>query len=234
MKMKQMTIIIFIFLLAGLFYASPSYPYGLITHVGQAQDVIDKAKAGDPSVPTEIAAIITKSSETERAFRSGALDGDIFNFIPFTTGLARTSHERCSSSIANALLKNAKTDTEKAYAYGWAFVHLPGDVIGHGKWVNNVVGTIWDYDKSSFSGTNLQHIQTEKIGDWHTLNKYGFDEYETEGGIIKIKETRLNLDIDLPVRMLRTAIAEVYGLSATSPSVLYDEIAEMAAQVFLY
>ena len=30
-----------------------------------------------------------------------------------------------------SIIKNAKIDIEKAYAYGWALTHLPGDVVGH-------------------------------------------------------------------------------------------------------
>jgi len=50
-----------------LFYSVPSYSSGVITHIGQAQDIINMAKAGNPAIPSDIASIITKSPSTERA-----------------------------------------------------------------------------------------------------------------------------------------------------------------------
>ncbi|MBI5694341.1 MAG: hypothetical protein HZC51_01185 [Nitrospirae bacterium] len=81
------------------------------------------------------------------------------------------------------LLDSAKTDKEKAYAYGWALVHLPGDVIGHPGWVKDLSNNqYWDYDKSPFEEPNSLHIAAEKLGDWYTLNMFGYDEVVFEDG----------------------------------------------------
>lgn len=66
-------------LTAGLLYTTLSYPYGGITHIVQSQVVLDLAhRAGDTTIPSTIRNIITQSAATEKAFRSGALDGDTF------------------------------------------------------------------------------------------------------------------------------------------------------------
>lgn len=192
--MKRLILVLTI-LIIMLFYSVPSYSEGVFTHIGQAQDIIKMAKVGHPSVPPDIAAIITKSPETERAFRSGALDSDIFNALPsgrwsepntYTIGLDvsnlnRRMHERCSALIASIVLNNAKTDIEKAYAYGWALVHLPGDVIGH-PLVNKYAGNggqygdnpeaQWDYNTSPLSGTNGIHADVEHRFDGYVLDKF--------------------------------------------------------------
>jgi hypothetical protein len=213
-------LLVFTVLLITIYYTVSAHSHGLITHIGQAQEIINRAKAGDPSVPPAIAAIITKSPETERAFRSGALDGDLLNFIPpkllldnpitsspisgfDPNNLNRRTHQICSASIAGVLLKNAMrpgaTDVEKAYAYGWALVHLPGDIIGH-PFVNRYVGNDgqwgdkdpvkWDYEKSALSEANWSHINIEERFDGQVLSKFGFDEFQTTQGCYKITTFR--------------------------------------------
>jgi hypothetical protein len=243
--MKKYLLILF-FSIITLFYSVSSYSSGVITHIGQAQDIINMAKAGDPAIPSNIASLITKSPETERAFRSGALDADIFNALIEKykldpNELNRGTHEKCSVLIASILLKNAKTDIEKAYAYGWALAHLPGDVIGHplvnlyagngGQYGNNSP-VKWDYDKSAFSGTNALHCDVERRFDGYVLNKFGFDEFQTPEGNV-IKSPRLDLDIDIPVKFLKDAIGEAFGKSA-EPSLFNLARAEMYIQIFLY
>ena len=39
------------------------------------------AKAGNPAIPADIASVITKNAEIEKAFKAGALDGDIFKTL---------------------------------------------------------------------------------------------------------------------------------------------------------
>jgi len=117
-----------------VFHSASSFGHGIITHLGLAQNIIDRIKQGNSGIPDNIASIIVKNSGTEKAFRGGALDSDLFVLVygnSSTFNVNRSTHENCSILIASLLLKNAKTDVEKAYAYGWALAHLPSDVKGH-------------------------------------------------------------------------------------------------------
>ena len=131
MKRGFLTLVVTMML---LFYSALSLGHGIITHLGLAQNMIDRIKQGNSGIPDSIASIITKNPATEKAFRGGALDSDLFALVygdSSTLKVNRSTHENCSILIASLLLKNAKTDVEKAYAYGWALAHLPSDVVGH-------------------------------------------------------------------------------------------------------
>jgi len=203
-----------------LLYSAPSFGHGIITHLGLAQNIIDRIKQGNSGIPDSIASIITKNSATEKAFRGGALDSDLFAIVDAinASSINRSTHENCSILIASLLLKNAKTDIEKAYAYGWALAHLPADVKGHplvniyagngGQWGENE-GVRWDYDSSALKGTNALHVVTEYQFDGLTLDKFGYDKIdfaEAPGG--SVLKPRLNLDIDIPVGFLHNIITE--------------------------
>lgn len=245
MKMQKLKALLLVGILCSIFlHTSNLFAGGLITHIGMAQEIINRAKAGDSSIPSDIATLITKSRETERAFRSGALDGDILNF---TVGnMADAVHSKESAAIAKALLKNAKTDVEKAYAYGW-ITHYPGDIVTHPEWVNDLAANkgehgpnppvVWDKTNPFYKDTNWEHVKAEKKGDWYALNKFGFNEYEyidPESGVSStIKNPKLDIDIDIPVFFLRKALKDAYGLSKVSPSILYEAVAEMNAQLIL-
>ncbi len=221
-----------------LFYSVPSFGDGIITHVGIAQNVIDRIKKGDSGIPQDIASIITKNSATERAFRGGALDSDLFVLVfPDSSKVNRSTHENCSILIASLLLKNAKTDVEKAYAYGWALAHLPSDVVSHplvniyvgngSQWGENE-GVKWDYDSSAFEGTNALHVQTEYQFDGLTLDKFGYDKIDAPQGYVL--KPRLNLDIDVPIWFLQDTIIEGFG-EAPGAANLYA--AELLMQAYL-
>jgi tripartite motif-containing protein 71 len=252
-KMKNRTVILIASIGLILIYSTSSYSSGVIEHVAQAQAIIDKAKTPDSGIPPEIASIITKSPETEKAFRSGALDGDIFNpliypeyFGPLSSlsaldpyDLVGKTHRRCSASIASFLLKNAKTDVEKAYAYGW-LSHLAGDVIGH-PLTNRYVGNggqdgdnppvEWDPTETSFGEINRLHQKVEEEFDNHALGKFGFDEIHEAGGM-KYYKPRLSVDIDIPVNFLKNSIGDAFGETG-KPGPLRLEIAENLMQGFL-
>ena len=85
-----------------LFYSAPSLGDGIITHMGLAQTVIDRIKQGNSDIPDSIASIITKNSATEKAFRGGALDSDLFVLVyPDSSKVNRSTHENCSILIAS-------------------------------------------------------------------------------------------------------------------------------------
>jgi hypothetical protein len=225
-----------------VFHSAPCFGHGIITHLGLAQNIIDRIKQGNSGIPDNIASIITKSSATEKAFRGGALDSDLFAIIDAinASSINRSTHENCSILIASLLLKNAKTDVEKAYAYGWAFAHLPSDVKGHplvntyaangGHWGENE-GIKWDYNSSYRQGTNALHVQTEYQFDGLTLDKFGYDKIdfpEAPGG--SVLKSGLNLDIDVPISFLQDAIVEGYG---QYPGILPIYAAELLMQAYL-
>jgi hypothetical protein len=225
-----------------LFYSVPSFGHGIITHLGLAQNIIDRIRQGNSGIPDSIASIITKNSATEKAFRGGALDSDLFAIVDAmnASSINRLTHENCSILIASLLLKNARTDVEKAYAYGWALAHLPSDVKGHplvniyaangGHWGQNE-GVKWDYNSSAFKGTNALHVQTEYQFDGLTLDKFGYDKIdvpEAPGG--SILKSRLNLDIDIPINFLNDAVSEGYG---QYPDILPLYAAELLMQAYL-
>jgi hypothetical protein len=88
-----------------LFYSSPSTGDGIITHIGKAQIVIDRIKQGNSGIPFSIVSIITKNSATEKAFKGGALDSDLFVIVygdSSTLKVNRSTHENCSILIARA------------------------------------------------------------------------------------------------------------------------------------
>ena len=76
-----------------LFYSAHSLGHGIITHLGLAQNVINRIKQGNSGIPDSIASIITKNSTTEKAFRGGALDSDLFVLVyPDSSKVSRSTH----------------------------------------------------------------------------------------------------------------------------------------------
>jgi sugar lactone lactonase YvrE len=206
--MNLLIIFSIIICVLGVLYPGLSYPSGIITHIGQAQEILNRAGKGDSSIPSNIREVILKNP---KAFKGGALDGDIFNFLATARdkNLPRKAHQSCSSNIAIQLMNRARNDVERAYAYGWALVHLPGDIAGHDL-VNEIVGQPWNYDIGSFSGTNGFHIEMERQFDRFTLDGYGFNQFYDENGRFH-NEPNLDLDISIPTSFLRDALGQAYG-----------------------
>jgi uncharacterized membrane protein len=234
------SLLLLVITLTLLFHPGQPFGHGIITHLGVAQNIIDRIKQGNSGIPDSIASVIAKNSATEKAFRGGALDSDLFVIVYGDSSILkvnRSTHDGCSILIASILLKNARTDVEKAYAFGWALAHLPSDVIGHplvnkyvgnGGWWGENEGVKWDYDSGSREGTNALHVQTEYQFDGLTLDKFGYDVVDAPRGTVL--KPRLNLDIDVPITFLQNAIIEGTG---EYPEMFPLYAAELLMQAYL-
>lgn len=99
--MKRLTVVAVFIIFICLFWSPNATAWSPVTHVGQAEHIIGMARRGDQRIPPEIARVIVGN---EKAFKGGALDGDMFNFALSSGDLVKKIHSVDSASRVKPIL----------------------------------------------------------------------------------------------------------------------------------
>ncbi len=205
--MTRRTYLIQIVALLTLFFAArPGIPYSIQTH----EELIDLAwKASIRPILLKHYPTLTEPQLLEaHAYAYGGCAIQDFGYYPFGNKFfSDLTHYVRSGDFVLALLRNAKTPDELAFAIG-SLSHYIGDTIGHSAAVNVSVPVEFPNLQKKF-GHNVNYAENPHA---HVQTEFAFDINQLTKGRFAPSDYIKHVGLEVPRSLLANAFFETYGL----------------------
>lgn len=193
-------------LLALFLAAKPSIPYSIQTH----EELIDLAwKASIRPILLKHYPTLTEPQLLEaHAYAYGGCAIQDFGYYPFGNKFfSDLTHYVRSGDFVLALLRNAKTADELAFAIG-SLSHYIGDSIGHSAAVNISVPVEFPNLQKKF-GPSVNYAQSPHA---HVQTEFAFDINQLSKSRFAPSAYISHVGLEVPSQLLANAFFEIYGL----------------------